>query len=272
MFLSYTRLKNDFVEMCSNYINDTNFFQLKNFYEKDLNSIRRLSYCYNLGDLIKLLEKADILKENDVTTLRQMVMNIGEENLSSVLSYIELYENQQSRELPRNAPFQTNTNNYNQPNPIHNQPSAIPYIPQRIPVTPSAPQYIPPQQNVPNIRQHIPYAPLNTLPVLRPNVQPNDGGDVVRNICFQIISQKLGNKWKDVGRVLGLREGDMDLVTRTFKKDTTAQILEMLHRFEEEPLYERRTLRTSLTTALRKAKREDLVIEISRVFDRYTYS
>lgn len=108
MFLSYDRLKLEFISKCSQYINNINFFELKRFYEKDLNSVRRLSYCDKLEDLINLLEKADILRKDNVAPLRQIALNIGEQNLIEILNYIHYYENQQYQEH-RHFPARTNT-------------------------------------------------------------------------------------------------------------------------------------------------------------------
>ncbi|XP_044743271.1 fas-associated death domain protein [Chrysoperla carnea] len=265
MFLSYDRLKLDFITMCSQYINNINFFELKKFYEKDLNSVRRLSYCDKLEDLINLLEKADILTKENVAPLRQIALRIGEQSLIEVLNYIHFYENQQYREH-RHFPARTNTClNYSQSNQINHEPPTVSNGTQQMPpVRPSAPEYMPSIQiNVPQDHTHM--AP-NDLPTSRPNTQYDD---VVRDKCFKHISERLGNKWKIVGRYLGLREGTMDVIYRKHRNDMPTQILEMLHTFEEDPMYERRKLRTNLTHALRKAKREDLIIAVAHFFDSY---
>lgn len=113
--------------------------------------------------------------------------------------------------------------NYNQSNPNNHENPTVSNGTQNVPLyRPSAEYTHIPSVQI-NIPQDITHATTNALPTLRPNTQY----DVVRDLCFNYISERLGNKWKIVGRYLGLREGTMDVIYKKHRNDMQAQTLEV---------------------------------------------
>ncbi|BFF92123.1 fas-associated death domain protein [Drosophila madeirensis] len=210
--------------------------ELKAIFALDINSRRKLDSIRTVGDLIDVLERADMLSQENVEPLQKMS---SQPKLIEALDGYKTRGQAEPREPINIYKEERMAEELRQQLRVsHNSQTVAPPL---VAATPAPP---PPQQNY---------------------VTPAAFTDRKRAAVFNKISEELGRFWRQFGRNAGISEGTMDDIEERYPRDLKSKILHLLRLIEEDDCHDPRHLLMRLCRALTECGRSDIKRKVEQI-------
>lgn len=204
--------------------------ELKIYFENDIGSKRRIESIKTLEDLLDVLERRDVVSEENIQVFKDIGEALNDEN---IIRQISEYPSLESSD-----------------NDLENVYASARVRDSLIPIVP-----------VPrNVQENI--LPNNNPIDVRKFSGPN------RERIYKLIASEIGRKWREFGRGIGIREGEMDEVESTFPRDFKSRVMRMLTIFEEDEREDPRRVVLRICDALEKCRRKDLSRQTIEILSR----
>ncbi|SPP81060.1 fas-associated death domain protein [Drosophila guanche] len=209
--------------------------ELKQIFALDINSRRKLDSIRTIEDLIDVLERADMLSQENIEPLHKMTFH-----KPKLIEALDSYKTRGQAEL--REPI----NLYQEERMAEElrQQLRVSHNSQAPPLVAATPAPTSPQQNY---------------------VTPTAFTDRKRAAVFNKISEELGRFWRQFGRNAGIGEGTMDDIEERYPRDLKSKIIHLLGLIEEDDCHDPRHLLMRLCRALTECGRSDIKRKVEQI-------
>lgn len=257
----YLKIKDDFC----NFITNEQLNNIKAIYRDDINSVRRFEKILTTNDLIDLLERRGILSKN---------------HLKGFVGFYEVTN------IPKNPEIQINENieeNEAVVQPVNQYGKKLVMkilLISLLIICASITFYYTfglktaeERTRQPSIYEEALREELHQAQAVEPPLQSvviNNPTDLNKfqnrkHIIYKVISEDIGRKWRDLGRELKIKEGQLDDLESKYNT-SKLRTLEIFRMFEERS--DPRSIVVDICEALIQVRRNDLRKEVEQILIR----
>lgn len=204
---------------------------LKQFFESQIHSRRKLSLIHSINDLLEVLHSLDICNEFDISAYKKIADKLED------LKLLRALDNHKT---------------------VRRMPGVNLYALQRISEKDQEKILLLEQLSIKKNKDLDSY---NGHLIKSPDSFTSDTLGHRKKLIYREINDGIGGQWRPFGRELNIPEGIMD----QFNERPDTRVMKVLERFENDPKRQKNNFIFDLTQALTRCRRRDLAKAIEKI-------